>query len=171
MIDALLARLEREAEAEITRVAAEGHAAAAAITASAADALARRQEEALAQREESRREAVERAVATTRHAARQRVLAARAQFLIRVFAQLEKALPGIAATPAYRSALSRDLARARAFLGGQPGAIRRAPTGGLRLVTADGRLEVDVTLAGRMERLRPRLALEALAALGGGLPA
>jgi vacuolar-type H+-ATPase subunit E/Vma4 len=169
MIEALLARLEREAEAEITRVAAEGHAAAAAITASAADALARRQEQALARGEESRREAVERSVAAARHAARQRVLVARAQFLSRVFAALEKALPEIAAGPAYRAALSRDVARAHAFTGPARAVVRRAPTGGFRLVTVDDRLEVDCTLAGRLERLRPRLALDALAALG--LPA
>ena len=36
---------------------------------------------------------------------------------------------------------------------------------GFRLTTADGTLEIDATLETRLERLRPRLALEALAAL------
>jgi vacuolar-type H+-ATPase subunit E/Vma4 len=165
VIDALLATLERAAEEEIARILAAARARAAALAEEAEERVGRRRKEALGRREEERRGGVERAVAAARHTARLRVLTARERFLARVFAQLEQALPPTAAGAAYRASRASAIARAHAFTGGQRAVVRRALTGGFRLVTADGRLEVDCTLAGRVERLRPRLALEALAAL------
>lgn len=191
MIDALLARLERDAEAEIARVLAGGRAQAAAVTAQAEQRIARRRQAALARREAERRAGMERALAGARHAARERVLQARETLLERCFARLRAALPSLAATAAYRGALAGDVARTLAFAGDRKVIVRCAPAltaalrrlvktngrlsvkpdariaAGFRVATADGGLEVDATLEGRALRLRPRLALEALAALAG----
>lgn len=191
MIDALLARLERDAEAEIARVLAGGRAQAAAVTAQAEQRIARRRQAALVRREAERRAGMERALAGARHAARERVLQARETLLERCFARLRAALPSLAATAAYRGALAGDVARTLAFAGDRKVIVRCAPAltaalrrlvktngrlsvtpdaqiaAGFRVATADGGLEVDATLEGRALRLRPRLALEALAALAG----
>lgn len=190
MIDALLAGLERAAEAEIARVAAEGRAQAAALTAQAEQRIALRRQTALGRRESEGRAAIARALADARHAARERALQARENLLDRFFTALRAILPRLAATPAYRAALAQDVARTLAFAGEQKAVIHCAPAltpymrrlvktngrlrikadpgiaGGFRVATADGGLEVDGTLEGRALRLRPRLALEALAALG-----
>lgn len=191
-MDALLASLERDAEAEIERVLADARARAAAVTVEVDERLARRRRETLARREAEARAGLERALASARHAARQRVLAARETLLERFFAELRALLPALAAAPAYRGALPAELARARVFAGDAAVTARCAPAlapalrrvarrngrltvrpdarvaAGFRLVTADATLEVDGTLEGRVERLRPRLALEALAAVGVG---
>jgi vacuolar-type H+-ATPase subunit E/Vma4 len=135
---------------------------------------------------------MERALAGARHAARGRALAAREALLGRFFDQLRAALPAVAATAAYRAALAGDVARTLAFAGDRKVIVRCAPAltaalrrliktngrlsikpdpqiaAGFRVETADGGLEVDATLEGRALRLRPRLALEALEALGPG---
>lgn len=188
-MDALLARLERDAEAEIARVLADARARAAAITAEAEARVAGRRQAALARREAEYRAAMERALGTARHAARQRALAAREALLERCFAEVRAALPGAAATVAYRGALAENVRRALAFTGDRPAAIRCAPdlapalrrliktngrlriesdreiAAGFRVATADGTLEVDETLGARVARRRPQLALQALAAL------
>jgi len=192
MIDALLARLERDAEAEIARVLADGRAQAAAVTAQAEERIAQRRQATLVRRETEGRVGMERALAGARHTARERVLQARETLLERCFAQLRAALPSLAATAAYRAALAGDVARTLAFAGDRKAIVRCAPAlttalrrlvktngrlsikpdariaAGFRVATADGGLEVDATLEGRTLRLRPRLALEALAALGAG---
>ena len=192
MIDALLARLERDAEAEIARVLADGRAQAAAVTAQAEERIAQRRQATLVRRETEGRVGMERALAGARHTARERVLQARETLLERCFAQLRAALPSLAATAAYRAALAGDVARTLAFAGDRKAIVRCAPAlttalrrlvktngrlsikpdariaAGFRVATADGGLEVDATLEGRALRLRPRLALEALAALGAG---
>jgi len=190
MIDALLAGLERAAEAEIARVASDGWAQAAAVTAQAEQRIARRRQEALGQREAEARAALERSLADARHGARERVLRARAQLLDRFYAALRETLSELAAGAGYRAALPLDVARALAFAGEQDVVVHCAPAlatvmrhavktngrlsvksdpgigAGFKILAADGRLEVDGTLEGRALRLRPRLALEALAALG-----
>lgn len=190
MMDALLAGLERAAEAEIARVAAEGRAQAAALTAQAEQRIALRRQTVLGRRESEGRAAIARALADARHVARERALQARENLLDRFFTALRAILPGLAATPAYRAALAQDVARTLAFAGEQKAVINCAPAltphmrrlvktngrlsikadpgivAGFRVATADGGLEVDGTLEGRALRLRPRLALEALAALG-----
>jgi vacuolar-type H+-ATPase subunit E/Vma4 len=190
MIDALLAKLEREAETEIARVLEEARARAAAIVA-AADAQIADQRRALEREQQEAGSArVESAVAGARHEARRRVLAARAQLLDRVFAELDSALAQLSTGQTYERALTRDVQRALGFTGAgarlvlhcAPALARRlrraihenrrlrvsgddSAVAGFRLETADHRLEVDGTLAGLVERERPRLALEALAAL------
>ncbi len=192
MIDALLAGLERAAEAEIARVAAEGGAQAAALTAQAEQRTALRRQTTLGRRESEGRAAIARALAEARHLARERTLLARARLLDRFFTALRAALPGLADTPAYRVALAQDVARTLAFAGEREAVVHCAPAlttylrrlvkanrrlsikadphiaAGFRVATADGGLEVDGTLEGLALRLRPRLALEALTALRGG---
>ena len=189
MIDALLAGLERAAEAEIARVAADGRTQAAAVTAQGEQRIAQRRQTALGQRETEGRAALERSLAAARHVARQRALLARAGLLDRFFTALQAALPALAAGPAYRAALPREVARTLAFAGEQDAVVHCAPAltaqmrrviktngrlsiksdpriaAGFKILAADGRLEVDGTLEGRAQRLRSRLALEALAAL------
>jgi len=191
-MDALLASLEREADAEIERLRSDARARAAALTAQAADRLRRRREATLGQREQEGRAALGRALAGARHEARGRVLQARDALLERLFGELRAALPAIIGTAAYRAALPAAFTRTLAFAGDQAVIVHCAPalaallrplvkshggltihpdpelTAGFRITTTDGVLEVDGTLEGRVERLRPRLALEALAALGVG---
>jgi vacuolar-type H+-ATPase subunit E/Vma4 len=192
VIDALLASLEREAEAQIERLGLDARARAAALTAQAADRSKQKREATLGQREEKGRAALERTLAGARHAARGRVLEARGALLERLFGELRAALPAIIGTAAYRAALPAAFAHTLTYAGDQAVIVHCAPTltpllrrvikssgrlsiradpnlaTGFRIVTTDGVLEVDGTLEGRAERLRPRLALEALAALGVG---
>ncbi len=191
-MDALLASLEREADAEVERLRSDARARAAALTAQAADRLRQRREATLGQREEEGRAALERALAGARHEARGRVLQARDALLERLFGELRAALPAIIGTAAYRAALPAAFTRTLAFAGDQAVIVHCAPAlaallrplvkshggltihpdpalgAGFRIATTDGVLEVDGTLEGRAERLRPRLALEALAALKVG---
>ncbi|HTL96187.1 MAG TPA: V-type ATP synthase subunit E family protein [Gemmatimonadaceae bacterium] len=188
MIDALLATLEREGEADVARVLAEGRAQAAAVAAESEARIVARKRAALGSREAEGRVSLERQHANARRAARGRVLAARAALLERLFAALRECLPGVAATPAYRETLAGDVMRAVRFAGGRPAVLRCAASlasalarvvktngklrieavpdiaAGYRLVTTDGVLEVDATLEGALERLRPRIALAALTA-------
>ena len=189
MIDVLLATLEREAEAEISRVMDGARARAAEIVAAAQQRIALRREQTLAQRTAAARAEHERALAATRAAARAQVLAARAALLDRLFARLRAELPAVAGSAAYRAGLAGQLERLRSFAGERSLTVHCNPAlaatlrnvmrtngrlpirpdsqiaGGFRLTTADGKLEVDATLEDRLERLRPQLALEALAAL------
>lgn len=190
MIDALLATLERNAEAEIASVLEEGRAAAAAVTEAAERRLAERRQQALGAREAEGRAALARTLAAARQAARGRVLTARRGLLDRLFAALRKCLPPVTADPAYRAALAADVRRTLAFAGGQPVVIRCAPglvssmrqairsngklrvqadpgiAAGYRVATAGGGLEIDASLEGWMERSRDRLAQAGLATLG-----
>jgi vacuolar-type H+-ATPase subunit E/Vma4 len=189
-LDTLLATLEREAAAETERVVAEARARAAAVTAEGDARCTRRRAEVLARREAEGRAALLRDLAGARRDARATVLAARDRLLARIFAAVRAALPAAAGTTASRATLGADVAQALAFVGARPvvahcppalaselarlakanGRLTVSPdptiAAGFRLVTTDGALEVDDTLEGRLERLRPRLALAALAELG-----
>jgi V/A-type H+-transporting ATPase subunit E len=189
MIDALLATLEREADAEIARVKQEAEARAAALTAAAEQRMTARRNATLSRHETAARAEHERALATARVAARAKVLAARAELLERVFERLRQELPKLTVSPAYRAGLPSQIGRLKVFAGDDPVTLQCNPTlaaalrrvvktngrlrihpdrriaAGFRLITADGVLEVDATLESRLERLRPRLALETLAAL------
>lgn len=189
MIDALLATLEREADAEIARVKLEAEARSAALTAAAEQRMTARRDATLGRHETTARTEHERVLATARVAAQAKVLTARAELLDRVFERLRHELPKLTASPAYRSGLRRQIDSLKVFAGDEPVTLQCNPTlaaalrrvvktngrlrihpdrriaAGFRLITADGALEVDATLDGRLERLRPRLALETLAAL------
>jgi vacuolar-type H+-ATPase subunit E/Vma4 len=189
MIDALLSTLEREAEVEIARVMEDARARAAELITAAEQRMAARRQLSLEQRTEEARAEHERALAGARATARAQVLAARAALLDRLFARLHSELPAVAASAPYRAALGRQLEDLSTFAGDRSITVRCNPAlaaalrrvmkangrwpirpdssiaGGFRLTTDDGTLEIDATLEDRLEQLRPRLALEALAAL------
>ena len=189
MIDALLATLEREAKTEISRVLDDARARAAEIVAAAQQRSTALREQTLEQRTATARAEHDRALATTRATARAQVLAARGALLDRLFDRLRAELPAVARSAVYRAGLARELERLKAFAGDRSVTVRCNPalvatlrnvvkrngrlpirpdvhnTAGFRLSTADGTLEIDATLENRLERLRPQLALEALAAL------
>jgi vacuolar-type H+-ATPase subunit E/Vma4 len=190
MIDALLATLERETDAEVTRVLDEARAQAADLTRAAEQRMAERRAAMLGKRETEARAQHERALAGLRLSARARVLQARAALLDRVFEALRAALPELAQSTAYRRDLAQRVHRLSAFAGDQAVTVRCTPAlsaalrrlvqtnghirirsdasiaAGLLVTTADGALDVDGSLESRLEQLRPQLALEALAALG-----
>lgn len=189
MIDELLATLERQSGAEIAQIRADGQARAAELTAASERRIAERRAATLGRRETEAHARHERELSRIRHAARARVLEARAALLERVFEQLRRALPSVATSSAYRAGLAARLRRLRAYSGETPVTIECMPAlaaalrrlvktngdlrirgdrhiaAGFRLVTTNGRVEIDARLDTLLERRRPRLALEALAAL------
>jgi vacuolar-type H+-ATPase subunit E/Vma4 len=189
MMDALLATLEREADAEVTRVLDEARTRAAELTAAAEQRMAARRALTLGRREAEARADEERALSAARRAAQAQVLAARAETLDRVFAAVRAELPALGKSPAYRAQVGAHLEHVLRFAGDQPVTVQCSPAvsnalratvktngrlriesdrriaAGFRIATMDGVLEVDATLESRLERLRPRLALEAVAAL------
>lgn len=186
MIASLLARLEQDADAEAARILDDGRARAAAITAASDARIAQRRAATVQRRETAARAHHERALAHSRRAARARVLEARTALLDRLFERVRAELPVVAASSAYYDTLGTRLERLRGYTGGQPvtiqcmpslvGAIRRlartnghlriAPdrqiAAGFRVLSDDGRVEIDARLESTLERMRPRLALEAL---------
>jgi vacuolar-type H+-ATPase subunit E/Vma4 len=189
MIDPLLARLERDADAEAAQILEDGRARAAAISGASDARIAERRAATVQRRETAARVQHERALARSRRMARARVLEARATLLDRLFEQVRATLPAVAASSAYRATLRTRLERLRAYTGGQPitiqcmpslaGALRRLAktnghlritpdrqiAAGFRVLCGDGGVEIDARLESRLERLRPRLALDALAEL------
>lgn len=188
-MDALLRTLEREAEAEIARLLDDARARGEALTREADERIAACRGATLQQREGAARKEHERALAAARRTARARVLEARAALLDRFFVQVRAVLPQLVRSPAYRRYLATELPRLNAFAGDRAVTVRCTPAlsttlrrlikpnghvrirgdarivAGLVVATADGALEVDGSLERRLERLRPRLALAALAAL------
>ena len=188
MIEALLASLEHEADAEIARVREEAQARVAELTRAAEQRMAERREHTLGRRETEARAELERALASARGTARAQVLKTRGVLLERLFARLRTELSDVAASAPYRARLPAELKTSLRFAGDQPVTVRCNPalartlrsvlrsngTGNGRLhVEPDRRiaagfsltttaLEIDGTLENRLERLRPRLALLAL---------
>jgi vacuolar-type H+-ATPase subunit E/Vma4 len=188
-LEHLLVALERDADAQAQELRAEARAAAATVASACEERLARRRREVVGAREAELRAAAELALGEARRVGRRAVLEARQRLLERVFAAAQTALPDAGAGANYRGALPGHVAEAVACIGDEPGVIRCPATlvpalraavtrykqlevrvdatiaAGFRLATADGGIEVDHTLAGHLERSRPRLALELLARL------
>lgn len=188
MIDALLASLERETDTEIARVREEAQARVAELTYAAEQRMTARREQALGRREVTARAELERALAGARETVRTETLNARAALLERLFAHLRAGLSDVAASAAYRARLGGQVKALMRFAGNQPVTLRCDPAlaatlrslfttngagngrphiepdrhiaAGFSLTTTG--LEIDATLETRLERLRPRLALEAL---------
>ncbi|HEX9610455.1 MAG TPA: V-type ATP synthase subunit E [Gemmatimonadales bacterium] len=179
----LLAVLERDAEAQAEAELAAARAAATRIETDAAARLDGRRADYVTARQAELRAATERAIAEAQWRARAGVLEARQRLLDRVFAAARKELPGVARDPAFLDRLPRDLAAARAYVGDARVTARCRPEiaaavralaatngavtvvedetagTGVRLMAADGSVEVDDTLEARLERWLPRLAL------------
>jgi vacuolar-type H+-ATPase subunit E/Vma4 len=189
MIDALLATLERQATGEIARITEEARARADQLSAAGEQRLAERRAETLARTEAGARAQHGRALSAARAAARERVLAARTALIDRVFAMLTAELPALAGSGAYQAQLPQRVENLLRFAGEgrvtlecspaltttlqrivtTNGRLRIQPDAGIqagfRLRAEDGSVEIDGSLETEVERLRPRLALEALAAL------
>ena len=192
----LLAELRREAEGMIATRAAEARAEAARIRDAAGAQRERRRAAAVGEREQllaQRREAARAAVVqSTLHD----VLTAREAFVTRAFAEAERQLDALAASPDLSARLAPLVAQALAFLDADDLRVRCAPpvraavqgalaaagcagasiepdatvaTGAL-LENAAGTVRVDATLAARLRRMRPTLAIAAVRQLEEATP-
>jgi len=183
----LLDALEREARAQADALLAAARAEAEAIARASVERQERERAQALHAREADLRGAAEAALGEARRAARTEVLVARQRLVDRVFAAAREMLPATLTGEEYRTALPAHVAEAVAAIGDAPAVIRCRPViadgvnralegrknlvvetdaaapPGIVVATTDGAIEVDNSLAGRLERLRPRLALEVLA--------
>jgi vacuolar-type H+-ATPase subunit E/Vma4 len=189
-LDHLLAALERDGTAQVEALLAEARVTVAAVTREADERVAQRRRDALATREAAVRQSTESALADARHASRRRMLDARQRLLDQVRGAAHALLPEAVNGASYRAALPRHIAEALEAAGDEPVVIRCrdglvpvvqpivAPQArvtvrgdasvppGMVVTTADGVIEVDQTLDGRLERLQARLALEVMARLG-----
>lgn len=186
-LEQLLATLEREAEAKAAAALTAARAEATRIEGESAAGLEQRRASRLAARDAELRVESEREVAAARRETQKAVLAARQRFLDRVFAAARSAVRSAASDPVFLARLPGDLATARAYLRDGPVTVRHRPElmeplarltagdpsirlvsdpeagTGIQLEDADGSVEVDHTLEGRLDRLGPRLAIEVVA--------
>lgn len=182
----LLSALTREVERDVARLRADAEARAAAIADAGRARVDRVRAERLGEREVKWRADAERALALARHGARARVLAARGWLLERVLAAVRARLPALVDDPAYRAVLARDVQAALAYVSDEAVVLRCTPAlvhavrvivadragvrveadaavgTGIRAVSADGVIEVDNTLGGRLNRLAARVSFVAL---------
>jgi vacuolar-type H+-ATPase subunit E/Vma4 len=189
-LEHLLGALEREAAVQAEAVRAAARTEAAAIAGAADARLTHRRGELLGSRETELREAAATALEEARRTSRATVLQARQRLLERVLAAAQGMLPDALESDAYRAALPEHVTQGLRAIGDGPVVIRcpeilvpavravvaarkdvsvrgdAASGSGVVIATADGAIEADNTLDGRIERLRPRLALEVLARLG-----
>ncbi len=176
----LLAALEREAQASEAEELARAKAEAERLRQLAAGEGTARLEQRLAEHRRTLRAQAEGRLVEARRKAEDRVLEKRRELLDRVF-QGALALQGeVRSWPAYANALERDVRTLLGLIRGEAvvlrcatpdcGAVTGAAGGaqveasgevvtGVRLATADGRLEMDRTLAARVEAARPTLAI------------
>jgi vacuolar-type H+-ATPase subunit E/Vma4 len=189
-LEHLLGALERAAAAQAAVLTADAGAQAAAVTAESDARVSRRREDALTARRAALVSAMEVTLAGRRRAARQAGLDARTRLLERVFDAARGLFPAVVGEARYRDALPAQLAAALAAVGDEPAVVTgakalipqlraalprdsraevRAEAGvgsGFRVSAADGVMEVDATLEGRLERLRPALAIALIRGLG-----
>jgi vacuolar-type H+-ATPase subunit E/Vma4 len=186
-LEHLLSALERDAEAEAQGLMDEAGRETARIAAESRARLDRRRAEFAAGHEAVLGAAAAGAVAAARRLARRQVLEARERLLGRVFRAVEERLAEAACGAAYLRDLPREVATVLSYIEGPavlhcpPGlepAVRAAVAAlaapsitvrgdpaagpGLRAVSAGGGLSVDATLAGRLARRWPGLAIEVL---------
>jgi vacuolar-type H+-ATPase subunit E/Vma4 len=185
-VDALIARMTRDAQAHIAAVRAGAEAEVAALVEAGARASSHDLEQALAAREVARESAfgIERAAAQ-RHAAAS-VLRAQHKFLDRVFARAESLATDASADSRYLQALPRHVANVVGYLGNRPATLRcrtkLAPRlqpllvntpqveliaddtlpAGFIAAARDASCTIDCTLAARLATLRPQLEADLL---------
>lgn len=183
-LEHLLAAMEREARAKIEAARAEGEAEAGRIAAACGEGIARRRSETLAALETELRADSELRLAEARHRQQGELLVARAKMLEQVFAAARARFGEAIRSEAYVATLPARLAEALGFLEGEAAVVRCASelaphlaglvagrpgvsvetdagaAPGILVVSADGSVEVDNTLTGRLERLRPELSVE-----------
>lgn len=188
----LIARLEADAEAQVDAIARRADEEVRAIESAAAAQAAHELEAVRARRRAERLHEYEQAEALARRRARATELAARHELLDRVFARARDLLPELESAAGFAQALTRHAKEALSFLGAEAparlrcnattahvldpvAADRRAPTTiaidsrvgpGVIAELLDGRVVVDNTLAARLDRLAPQLAIEWAAEAG-----
>lgn len=156
----LLQTLEREAAARADARVAEAQADAARILAAHAAELEARRMAVLASREQALRADGERSIIAARRDAERTRLLARHELLTRVRDRARAALAMQAGSDCGHRAISALGLRARTYLGDPAGARTITQPTGVRLVDADGTVEVDATLESVLERLWPALAMD-----------
>jgi vacuolar-type H+-ATPase subunit E/Vma4 len=188
-LDHLIAALERDAATEAQSELDKAHREAARIARETEEALARRRLEYRHTRETEVHLGLERALAQARKDGRQEVLKARERLLETVFSRAARRLAEASHDPDFLDSLPARLERAARYLGGRPALVLCPPAlaghleellrgrqdlrlqvdpslgPGIRLRAEDGSVEIDETLGGALERLRPHLALEVIAHL------
>lgn len=180
-IEALVARLERDADAMVEAIREEGEVQVRACLAQAHADAAQRREEWLGRRERERRQVLDRELADTARRLRAELLVAQHALLDRVFARARQLAESLADDPGLRAAMPSHLhdvlshlgerdaqlrcppclaAQLQALLAGRPGVElvvdEQAPPG-VCARSRDGSLTIDNTVAVRLERLRPQL--------------
>lgn len=190
-LDQLLAALEREAHAVADRALDDARRAAARVEADTERDIAARRESAAGAVIAEQRAALERDLAEAGRRVRGAVLVARERLLARVYSAMRTELPAAAAGAAYRASLPGRIAAARGYLDPDEPVVLECPPDlagllvplvasdrtvsvrtvegagvGFRLATLDGVVEVDDSLAARLESSRHLLARSALDRLG-----
>lgn len=187
-MDELIAALERKARARAEEIVAEARAEAERIRAETEAEVERRVSPDLAEREAAWRAGATRAIGAAHRDGARVALRARARALERVFARARERLGAASAGPAYQAGLPDRLERALTYPSGRAtvvcppalaDAIRDAlgtdgagvevesdeeSDPGFRVRAADGSVEVDETLTGRLDRSRPALAIHVVRA-------
>jgi len=183
-LEALIARLEADADARLSQHEASAAAEARALLDEARQVESQRREQELSTRRARRRARLDTALAQARRDAKQARLLAQHALLERVFSRARALLPELASTPAFLERLPGQLEEAQRYLEGVPVVVRAHPsilallprTGatfvedpsmppGVVVSAADGSVFIDNTLPARLQRLAPRLGVELLASL------
>lgn len=189
-MDELIAALERKARAQAEEILSEARAEAGRIRDDAEREVDRRVAPGLAEKEAAWRAAASRRVAGARRAGARVVLRARERLLDRVFERARAHLDEAARGGTYRAGLAERLQRALSYPAG-PAEIACAPAlvdaiaealagsdevtveadpsigPGFLVRGADGSVEIDETLSGRLDRARPALSIHVVRRLEG----
>lgn len=186
----LLAALEREAGASETEELKRAEAEAERLRRLAAGEGTARMQERLAEYARTLRASAEERLVIARRQGEARVLEARTAFLDRVFKGALALEGDVRGWATYRAALARDVRTLLALISGEEVTLRCAPedrtavaaaagtgvsveptpevTAGVRAAAADGRMEMDCTLATRLVSARPALAIRLVQRVEGG---
>jgi vacuolar-type H+-ATPase subunit E/Vma4 len=189
-LDQLIQVLRLEAEAEIAAIEQAARTETETIRTRTDTDLAAHRDKVLAERDAQRRVIVEQALAVARRDARRSVLQARERLLGRVFAAARGRFPQVLVVTDFRATLPPQLAEALECLADRQGTLRCHPElrqelerlvgtrpgvrivpdpaigSGFKLVSDDGKMEIDATLEDRLARLEKHVRQDVLAELG-----
>lgn len=188
----LLRALEKDAEAKVTALRTAARAAADQLIVEATARLDRRRAEDLAAREAELRATASGAIETARQEATSRALVARGEVLDRVFTRARTLLTTLEPEMAFQATVRYEIDAALLYLGASAAVVCCSPAwsplltralrgrAGIRLEVSndlgagmivralDGRVEIDATLARRLDQLWPRLAIDLVRGLEAG---
>ena len=188
-LDVLLQVITEESDAEVRQLVESARAEADAIRAAADARTTQRIAEVYAAREAELRRSLEARRSRALSASRVRVLEARTRFIEQVLAAAEKELPGVLERSSSAESLAGLCTEALAYFPAGGARIRlraalaqRLPDNlsgsdvvvddtvpeGVIVESPDGSVRVDNTLAARLHRQRPLLAIALLRALSEG---